>query len=291
MQALQFPRGNVYQLVCQDGNQALKIQAADYKQYDKSRIIGVAPNANDLGQLWMIEKVGHGDDEFEVVNCQSNLVWDEDGSEIRLRFGNQSKDQLFKVEKYNNNAFWFKTSAKGDEAVALEGVLRYKKFDPNVLNQIFYVVPVNNSTALNETCILVNANSGKTVDIPGATFEHGERLIQYEKNKRFNQRWRWIKNGNGWLLQSVMNGQIIDIAEEKKTSGSKIVQWDKTGASNQQWAPVPSGQGVWKIKSIHAPGLFLSIKDNEVNDGGRLEISDGDRPSQLWRIEGFVPAV
>lgn len=170
MQALQFPRGNVYQIICQDGNLALRIQATDYKGYDKSRVVGVAPNANELSQLWMVEKVGLKDDEFEIVNCQSNLVWDEEGQEIKLRFGKQNSDQLFKVERYNANSFWFKTSEKGDTAVALEGVLRYKKFDPNVLNQIFYIVPVNNSTPLNETCILVNNNSGKAVDIPGATF-------------------------------------------------------------------------------------------------------------------------
>jgi hypothetical protein len=64
MQPLQFPRGNVYQIICQDGNQALKIQASEPKQFEKSRIVGTAPNANELNQLWMIEKVGHGDDEF-----------------------------------------------------------------------------------------------------------------------------------------------------------------------------------------------------------------------------------
>lgn len=289
MQALQFPRGNVYQIICQDGNQALRIQATDYKGFDKSRISGALPNANELSQLWMVEKVGHGEDEFEIVNCQSNLVWDEEGDEIRLRFGKQSSDQLYKVERYNANSFWFKTSAKGDRAVALEGVLRYKKFDPNVLNQIFYIVPVNNSAPLNETCILVNNNSGKAVDIPGATFEHGEKLIQYEKNKRFNQRWRWVKQGNGWLLQSVLNGQALDIAEEKKSNGSKVVQWDRTGNTNQQWVPVVAGAGVWKIKSVHAPDQYLSILDDDVHDGGKLVISDGDRPGQYWRIEGFVP--
>jgi len=91
-------------------------------------------------------------------------------------------------------------------------------------------------------------------------------------------------------LQSVLNGQVLDIAEEKKTNGSKVVQWDRTGNTNQQWAAVPAGAGVWKIKSIHAPGLYLSILDNNVNDGGKLVISDGDQPAQYWRIEGFVPS-
>lgn len=212
-QALVFPRGNVYQIIAQDGNQALRIYSNNPQEYKSSRIIGTQPNQNDLGQLWMIEKVGAGDDEFEIVNCQSNLVWDEEGYEVRLRFGKQASDQLFKVEKIGN-AFWFKTSEKGDKAVALEGVLRYKPFDPNAINQLFYIVPVNNCNGLNETCILVNAYSGKAVDVPGASFEHGERLITYEKNKRFNQRWRWVDSyGGGYLLQSVLNGQCIDICE------------------------------------------------------------------------------
>lgn len=77
MQALQFPRGNIYQIVSQEGNLALRIQTNNPNEYNKARIVGVPPNAHDLGQLFMIEKVGLGEDEFEIVNCQSNLVWDE----------------------------------------------------------------------------------------------------------------------------------------------------------------------------------------------------------------------
>jgi hypothetical protein len=90
------------------------------------------------------------------------------------------------------------------------------------------------------------------------------------------------------VLQSVLNGLALDIAEEKKTTGSKVVQWDKTGGTNQQWVPVAAGAGVWKIKSLHTP-LFLSIKDDDVDDGGKLQISEQDSPSQYWRIEGYVP--
>lgn len=54
------------------------------------------------------------------------------------------------------------------------------------------------------------------------------------------------------------------------------MQWKNTGGINQLWKPVPAGQGIWKISSIHAPGMYLSIKNNDVNDGGKLEISDGN---------------
>ncbi len=114
MQALQFPRGNVYQIVCCDGNQALSVQGKDPKSFNKSRVVGTAPNANDIYQLFMIEKVGLEDDEFEIVNCASNFVWDEEGSEIKLKAGKQNKDQLFRLERSGDNRFWFKTSNKGN---------------------------------------------------------------------------------------------------------------------------------------------------------------------------------
>ena len=60
MQPLQFPRGNIYQIVCQDGNLALKIQSNNPHEYHRARVIGAPPNVHDMGQLFMVEKVGQG---------------------------------------------------------------------------------------------------------------------------------------------------------------------------------------------------------------------------------------
>lgn len=62
MEALQFPRGNIYQIVSCENNQALSLQSKEPGQFKGSRIASTAPNANDLYQLWMIEKVGLGED-------------------------------------------------------------------------------------------------------------------------------------------------------------------------------------------------------------------------------------
>ena len=235
----------------------------------------------------MIEKVGSESDEFEIVNCQSNFVWDEEWDEVKLRRGKQNSDQLFKVEKAGN-CFFFKTSAKGNKSVCLEGVLRYKDFDPNATNQIFHIVPVDTCSGLNNTCIITNNHSGKALDIPGGTFDHGERLIQWEKNKRFNQRWRWEPHNGGYLLVSVLTGQCVDIAGESKDLYSKVVQWDRTGGSNQLWRPVPCGPDLWRINSLHAEGQGLGIKDHSYDDGGELE-TNSDGPTVVWRIQGYVP--
>ena len=69
------------------------------------------------------------------------------------------------------------------------------------------------------------------------------------------------------------------------------MQNERTGSTNQLWVPVASGQGIFKIRSVLAPSMFLSVMDDSVEDGGRLQISDHESPSQYWRIEGYIPPV
>lgn len=54
MEALQFPRGNYYQIICKAGDQALRVQEIDSTKYEKSRVIGTQPNSQDDNQIWMI---------------------------------------------------------------------------------------------------------------------------------------------------------------------------------------------------------------------------------------------
>ena len=123
MQALEFPRGNYYQIICKAGDYALRIQENDPEEYYKSRIIGVQPNNMDNGQIFMVQKIGLEDDHYEIVNCLSSMVFDEESKEVRLKNGKQSKDQLFSIQKAPieafSNYYWIKTDAdKGNKAVA-----------------------------------------------------------------------------------------------------------------------------------------------------------------------------
>ena len=55
---MEFPRGNYYQIICKDGDNALRIQENDPENHHKSRIVGDQPNNYDNGQIFMIEKIG-----------------------------------------------------------------------------------------------------------------------------------------------------------------------------------------------------------------------------------------
>ena len=67
-----------------------------------------------------------------------------------------------------------------------------------------------------------------------------------------------------------------------------MVQWDRTGGANQTWRPVSIGGGVYKIESCHAHGQYLSVKNNDYDNGGKIEINS-QGPSIQWRIEGHAP--
>jgi hypothetical protein len=71
--------------------------------------------------------------------------------------------------------------------------LKYGKFDPNSDTQIFRFEQANNNSAIQNSVILINNNSEKVLDAPGATWNKGERLVIWQKNRRWNQRWRFIK--------------------------------------------------------------------------------------------------
>ena len=129
MDADQLLTSNYYIMVCKAGNLALRIQENDPNKFDKSRIISVEPNVQDVGQLFMVQKIGSGMDQYQIINCLSTFVFDQEYGEIRLRFGKQNKDQLFSIvpagSQDGKNYFWFKTDTTGNKAVYLEGILRF----------------------------------------------------------------------------------------------------------------------------------------------------------------------
>lgn len=75
-QVLSFPKGNVYNIICKAGDYSLRILETETKKYEKSRVSGVKQNPQDDGQLFMIDKVGLKDDDYEIVNLQSSMVFD-----------------------------------------------------------------------------------------------------------------------------------------------------------------------------------------------------------------------
>mgnify|MGYP002075665710 CR=1 FL=1 len=156
-------------------------------------------------------------------------MFDEESGEIRLKKGKGKSDQLFDLERAQipgfHQYFWFKTDSSGKKSISLEGILRYQKFDLNDEKQLFRLEPVNNNNIVNASTVIVNVKSGKVLDVPAATHEKGAKIIQYSKNKRFNQRWVFIRGTKGYQIRSLLNGLYLDVLENSKKHNAKVIQW------------------------------------------------------------------
>jgi hypothetical protein len=147
-------------------------------------------------------------------------VLSEDGKEILLEYGKQKSSQLFAINKAAYPGFytyyWIRTSVKGEKGVYFEGILKYGTADSNAENHLWRFEEVKLNPTINTSFVLINRLSGKSLDVPGGTLSPGERIIQYEINRRFNQRWRWVKHDKGYLIQSIQSGLFLDIAGESR---------------------------------------------------------------------------
>jgi hypothetical protein len=175
-----------------------------------------------------------------------------------------------------------------------EGVLRNKVHESGRASQMFRFQPVNvqGHPRLSGTTTIVNKQSGKAIDVPGATTKKGKDIVQWERNNRFNQRWSFVPHGKGVVIQSLFNGLVLDIEGAKAKKGIPIIQWDKTGDANQVWIPEKVGDNTYKFRSAHDGSLYLGIDKDSLKDGARLETFEGgDSPSCQWQCHGNQPKV
>ena len=123
MEALQFPKGEIYMIICKDADKAVSLAENDPSNYHKARLMNVDPNPQDMKQLFTIEQTSKKEDSFEFTCCAAGMVFDEEKNEIRLKKGKQKRDQLFAVVPANvpgnTQYFWIQTSKKGKEALEL----------------------------------------------------------------------------------------------------------------------------------------------------------------------------
>lgn len=63
---------------------------------------------------------------------------------------------------------------------------------------------------------MVNNYSERALDVPAGTDKNGERIVIWDRNNRWNQRWYFWKSGNGFMIKNLLTGQCLDIAGESR---------------------------------------------------------------------------
>ena len=132
---------------------------------------------------------------------------------------------------------------------------------------------------------IVNRNSGKNLDVSGASGSDNAQVIQYADNGQPNQQWSFVDGGNGYCkIVNRNSGKLLNIPGATMTAGTQLIQYSDDGDSNSQWSLTSAGGGYYNIVSrfngddIDVQGLSV---DNNIpiiqwpNNGGA---------NQQWQV-------
>ena len=149
---------------------------------------------------------------------------------------------------------------------------------------MFRFQKVTNNESINSSSIIINNFTGKAIDVPGNSWETGDKIVQWEKNYRWNQRWQFQKTGKGFVIKNLSNGQNLDISGESKKDHAEIIQWSHTGKTNQQWGVEKGANKLYKFVSVFEPKRHLSIRKEDVDNGAHLEACESHNPTCDWKL-------
>ena len=96
--------------------------------------------------------------------------------------------------------------------------------------------------------LLVNRNSGKAMDVSGASTADGAAINQWSRHDGANQQWQFVDSGNGYYrLKSKNSGKVLDIGNWSTADGAKVQQWTDLNGTNQQFGLADSDGGYVRL--------------------------------------------
>jgi len=132
--------------------------------------------------------------------------------------------------------------------------------------------------------VLVNRNSGKTVDVYNLATNDGARITQWSRNNGSQQQWQFVDSGGGYYrLKSRLSGKVLDVANWSGADGAAIVQWTDNNTANQQFSIQNIDNYIQLIN--RNSGKALEVQGASTADGGNIvQYTDWNGNNQQWQL-------
>jgi pectate lyase len=130
---------------------------------------------------------------------------------------------------------------------------------------------------------LINAGSGKALDIYYEKKSNGANVIQWPYKASSNQQFLLSDLNNGyWSIKAMHSGLAVNAARRSRKDGGNILQWSYHGGKNQQWQLQRSNSGAYAVVSRHS-GKNMSVAGKR-SGGNVFQQHDRDSSEQLWYL-------
>jgi Glycosyl hydrolase family 62/Ricin-type beta-trefoil lectin domain-like len=153
------------------------------------------------------------------------------------------------------------------------------------------IVAVTTSTASAATVntsawyTLVNRNSGKVIDICGASTADGACVQQYSSSGGTNQQFQFVDSGGGYYrIKARHSGKVLDDYNWSTANGASVKQWTDLNGTNQQWSLADSSGGYVRFIN-RTSGKALEVQNASTADGGAIDqYTDNNGTNQQWQL-------
>ncbi|MEU4522613.1 non-reducing end alpha-L-arabinofuranosidase family hydrolase [Amycolatopsis sp. NPDC024027] len=157
-----------------------------------------------------------------------------------------------------------------------------------VAGGLLTVAPAPASAATVDTSawyVLLNRNSGKALDVNGASTADGANLIQWTRSNATNQQFQFVDAGGGnYKLRARHSGKLADVLGASTADGASVVQWTDNGGTNQQFSLADSGSGYVRLVNRNS-GKVADVQGASTADGAAVvQASSGSGNDQQWQL-------
>ncbi|UMP03376.1 non-reducing end alpha-L-arabinofuranosidase family hydrolase [Amycolatopsis sp. EV170708-02-1] len=133
--------------------------------------------------------------------------------------------------------------------------------------------------------VLVNRNSGKALDVNGASAAEGAGLVQWTRTNATNQQFQFLDAGGGdYRLRARHSGKVADVREASTADGASVVQWTDNGGTHQRFRLADSGDGYVRLLNRNS-GKAVEVQGGSTADGASVvQWSDWNGGNQQWQL-------
>ncbi|MEV4051994.1 non-reducing end alpha-L-arabinofuranosidase family hydrolase [Amycolatopsis sp. NPDC049688] len=133
--------------------------------------------------------------------------------------------------------------------------------------------------------VLVNRNSGKALDVSGASTADGAAVQQWSRHDGANQQWQFVDSGGGYYrLKSKNSGKVLDIDGWSTADGGKVQQWTDLNGTNQQFSLADSDGGYLRLVNRNS-GKAVEVTGASTADGAAVvQYGDWQGANQQWQL-------
>lgn len=291
-QAADLPNGQ-YTIVFEHSGRCLDVAWAS--RDNGANIAQVQCNGN-TAQAFNVQDMGNG--AYRLLNVNSGKAVDvasastANGANVQQWADNGSNAQRFQIVRQSGNLFTL-TNVGSGKCVSVAGAGTGD--GANVEQQScvaaahqrvrFYPVGMNGVTLPIGQYTITSVNSGKCLDVAGASLERGANVQQWSCNNTGAQRFDLRTDIGYYRITNSNSGKYLDIANASTSDGANLQQWDLTGSDAQRFTLVDTGNGRYQIRARHS-GACLDVTNRGTQDGANVQQwgCGNAQSNQLWTI-------